>query len=105
MAQAFGGSVVKWPKGWSIGLHGYGVQHRAPWMDDVARVDVPTSHQDQVVACPPGARVTAASMFTPYAGLDYGDAIHSTSVLPDCSALRQAASAGQASCRPEARSS
>jgi len=27
------------------------------------------------VTCPPGARVTAASAFTPYAGLDYGDAI------------------------------
>ncbi len=47
MAQAFGGSVVKWPKGWSIGLHRYGVHHRAPWMDDVAHVDVPASHQDQ----------------------------------------------------------
>ncbi len=75
MAQAFAGSVVKWPKGWSIGLHRYGVQHLAVWMDDVAHVDVPASHQDQVVACPPGARVVAASAFTPYAGLDYGDAI------------------------------
>jgi len=28
-----------------------------------------------VVTCPPGAHVTAASAFTPYAGLDYGDAI------------------------------
>ena len=75
MAQAFGGQVIKWPKGWSIGLHRYGVRHRAPWMDDAAHVDVPASHQDQVVTCPPGARVTAASAFTPYAGLDYGDAI------------------------------
>jgi len=38
-------------------------------------VDAPASHQDQVVTAPPGARVTLASPFTPYAGLDYGDAI------------------------------
>lgn len=75
MATAFGGEVVKWPKGWSIGLHRYDVQHRAPWMDDAAQVRVPASHQDQVATCPPGARVTASSAFTPYAGLDYGDAI------------------------------
>jgi len=75
MAEAFGGSVVKSPNGWGIGLQRYEVTHRAPWMDDVAHVDVPASHQDQVVVRPPGARVIAASAFTPYAGLDYGDAI------------------------------
>lgn len=75
MAEAFGGAVVKSPKGWGVGLHRYEVQHRAPWMDDAARIDAPASHQDQVVTCPPDARVTAASVFTPYAGLDYGDAI------------------------------
>ena len=75
MAEAFGGTVLKSAKGWSVGLHRYDVRHRAPWMDDAARIDVPASHQDQVVACPPGARVTVASAFTPHAGLDYGDAI------------------------------
>jgi len=75
MAQAFGGTVVKSPKGWGIGLHRYDVKDRAPWMDDVAHVDIPASHQDQVVTTPPGARVTLTSAFTPYAGLDYGDAI------------------------------
>jgi GMP synthase-like glutamine amidotransferase len=75
MAEAFGGEVVKCPKGWGIGLHEYEVRKRAPWMDDARHVRVPASHQDQVVTCPPGARVTAASAFTPYAGLDYGDAI------------------------------
>ena len=75
MAQAFGGTVVKSPKGWGIGLHRYDVQDRAAWMDDVAHVTIPASHQDQVVTAPPGARVTLTSGFTPYAGLDYGDAI------------------------------
>lgn len=75
MAEAFGGAVLKSPKGWGVGLQRYDVRHRAPWMDDAAQLHVPASHQDQVVACPPGARVIAANAFTPYAGLDYGDAI------------------------------
>ena len=75
MAEAFGGAVVKSPKGWGVGLHRYEVQHRADWMDGAAFVDVPASHQDQVVDCPAVARVIASSAFTPYAGLDYGDAI------------------------------
>ena len=75
MAQAFDGSVIKSPEGWGIGLHRYQVRHRAPWMDDAEHVDAPASHQDQVVVPPPGARVTLASPFAPFAGLDYGDAI------------------------------
>ena len=75
MAEAFGGSVEKSPKGWGVGLKRYDVRHRAQWMDSATPVHVPASHQDQVVVCPPGARVTAANAFTPYAGLDYGDAI------------------------------
>jgi GMP synthase-like glutamine amidotransferase len=75
MAEAFGGAVVKSPKGWGIGLQRYDVQRRADWMDGDGPVHIAASHQDQVVVCPPGARVTAASAFTPYAGLDYGEAI------------------------------
>ena len=75
MAEAFGGAVVKSPKGWSVGLHRYEVVQSAPWMDGPAHVDVAASHQDQVVTCPPDARVTLASAFTPFAGLDYGDAL------------------------------
>ena len=67
--------MAKSPNGWGIGLQRYEVTHRAPWMDGDAPVHVPASHQDQVVASPPGARVVAANAFTPYAGLDYGDAI------------------------------
>lgn len=75
MAQAFGGAVVKSPKGWGVGLHRYELPVRPHWMDDVPAVAAPASHQDQVVALPSGARVIARSAFTPYAGLDYGDAI------------------------------
>lgn len=75
MAEAFGGRVIKSPKGWGIGLHRYQVREAAPWMADTAPVHVAASHQDQVVVAPPGAGICLASDFTPFAGLDYGDAI------------------------------
>lgn len=91
MAEAFGGRVVKSEKGWGIGLHRYEVTAAAAWMhsagppgiqgagppgmSDAAPVRIAASHQDQVVQAPPGARTCLASGFTPFAGLDYGDAI------------------------------
>jgi GMP synthase-like glutamine amidotransferase len=73
MADAFGGRVIKSPKGWGIGLHRYDVCEREPWMDGAASVAMPASHQDQVVELPPGARVIAGSAFTPFAVLAYDD--------------------------------
>lgn len=75
LAQALGGRVEPSAKGWGIGLHRYDVRGRAGWMDADTPVTAAAFHQDQVVAAPPGARVTLASDFTPFAGLDYGDAI------------------------------
>jgi GMP synthase-like glutamine amidotransferase len=73
MAQAFGGQVIKSPKGWGIGEHDYRIVAREPWMDDAASMRLPASHQDQVVSLPPGAEVIAASDFTPFAGLAWRD--------------------------------
>ncbi|WP_293901025.1 type 1 glutamine amidotransferase [Phenylobacterium sp.] len=73
MAQAFGGQVIKSPKGWGIGEHDYRVVAREPWMDDGAGFRLPASHQDQVVGLPPGAEVIAASDFTPMAALAWRD--------------------------------
>ncbi len=74
MAQAFGGKVVKSPKGWGVGLHQYQVSGTAEWMEPPARtIAAPASHQDQVVELPPAARVLAGSAFTPFGMLDYAD--------------------------------
>ncbi|MFN3584143.1 glutamine amidotransferase-related protein [Phenylobacterium sp.] len=73
MAQAFGGQVVKSDKGWGIGEHDYRVLSREPWMDGASAIRLPASHQDQVVALPPGAEVIAASDFTPFGALAYRD--------------------------------
>ncbi len=73
MAQAFGGEVIKSPKGWGVGLHTYDVRLREPWMDAAKAISIPASHQDQVVELPLGARVVAGSEFTPYGMLEYDD--------------------------------
>lgn len=73
MAEAFGGRVIKSPKGWGIGEHEYRILHREPWMDGAGTVRMPASHQDQVVEPPPNAEVIAASDFTPYAALAWRD--------------------------------
>ena len=83
MAQAFGGQMIKSPKGWGVGLHTYDVLARAPWMDTARTISVPASHQDQVVEPPPGAAVLAASAFTPYGMLDYGERAISLQLHPE----------------------
>jgi GMP synthase-like glutamine amidotransferase len=75
MAQAFGGQVVKSPKGWGVGEHVYELMRPEPWIGEPPlRVRLPASHQDQVVEKPPGAEVVFASEFTPYAALAWPDA-------------------------------
>ncbi|HEY3697630.1 type 1 glutamine amidotransferase [Phenylobacterium sp.] len=73
MAQAFGGKVIKSPRGWGTGLHDYAVVRRADWMDAAASFRVSASHQDQVVVPPPDAAVLAGSDFTPFGMLQYAD--------------------------------
>jgi GMP synthase-like glutamine amidotransferase len=73
MAQAFGGQVIKSPKGWAIGEQDYRVLSQEPWMDGASAFRLPGSHQDQVVALPPAAEVVAASDFCPMGALAWRD--------------------------------
>lgn len=73
MAEALGGHVEKSDKGWGSGLHRYAIVGSAPWMDDVAEISVPASHQDQVIFQPPNTHVLARSSFTQFAGLGWTD--------------------------------
>jgi GMP synthase-like glutamine amidotransferase len=73
MAQAFGGRVIKSPKGWGVGLHDYALREGESWMRPGPLISVPASHQDQVVELPPGARILAGSDFTPLGMLAYDD--------------------------------
>ncbi|MDQ0466029.1 GMP synthase-like glutamine amidotransferase [Caulobacter ginsengisoli] len=84
MAEAFGGKVIKSPKGWGVGLNRYMVEKHADWMDGGDTLAVPGSHQDQVVELPPGVEVLAGSDFCPYGLLDYpGDKAMSVQLHPE----------------------
>lgn len=74
MADAFGGTVIKSPKGWGIGLHHHTVRQGAAWMAGEAgspQYALAASHQDQVVEAPPGATALAGSDFCPFGMLAY----------------------------------
>jgi GMP synthase-like glutamine amidotransferase len=73
MAEAFGGRVIKSPKGWGLGEQAYDVRLREPWMDGAPQIRLPASHQDQVVEAPPGAEVMAGNAFAPLGGLVWRD--------------------------------
>jgi GMP synthase-like glutamine amidotransferase len=73
MAEAFGGHVEKSIRGWGAGLQRYDVVVRAPWMDDAAAIDIPVSHQDQIVVQPPHTHILARSDFSPFGMLAYDD--------------------------------
>ena len=73
MAEAFGGRVVKSPKGWGVGLNRYEVVRPEPWLDGADSFALPASHQDQVVEQPPSTEVVARSDFTPLAMLAWTD--------------------------------
>jgi len=76
LAEALGGKVIKSDKGWGVGRHTYDVVTCPSFVSETCPpvISAAVSHQDQVVALPPGAEVIAASDFTPYAGLYYPDA-------------------------------
>jgi GMP synthase-like glutamine amidotransferase len=73
MAEAFGGHVEKSIRGWGVGLQRYEIVVRAPWMDDAAAIDIPVSHQDQIVVQPPHTHILARSDFSPFGMLAYED--------------------------------
>ena len=71
MAQALGGEVIRSPKGWGVGLQRYDIATKAAWMDGGDAISLPVSHQDQVVAISPDARVLAGNAFAPFGWIDY----------------------------------
>ena len=75
IAQAMGGRVEKFDKGWSVGLTDYRMDGRS--------YAINAWHQDQVVQRPDGAEVIAHSDFCENAGLLYGDRIWTIQPHPE----------------------
>jgi GMP synthase (glutamine-hydrolysing) len=73
LAHFFGGRVAPASAGWQIGVQRYQVTQRRAWLAPAAsQFELLASHQDQVVALPPGARVLAASARCPVAAFELG---------------------------------
>lgn len=78
IAQALGGKVEKFDKGWAVGRHDYKFEGHG----DVA---LNAWHQDQVMQVPKDAEVIASSDFCKYAGLVYGDRVYTIQPHPEFS--------------------
>ena len=99
MAEAFGGRVVKSDKGWGLGLQRYEVKARADWMDEARTIAIPASHQDQVVALPPGARVLARNDFRALRRADLRGS--AGDLVPGTSGIRAGLRPGAPGSRPQ----
>lgn len=75
IAQAMGGKVEKFDKGWSVGLTDYRINGRT--------YAINAWHQDQVTKCPDNADVFASTNFCEYAGLLYEDRIWTIQPHPE----------------------
>jgi GMP synthase-like glutamine amidotransferase len=74
LARAMGGRVERAADGWGVGAKTYEIVETEPWMDPaVERFELVASHEDQVVALPPGARLLATSAYCPNAAFALGD--------------------------------
>jgi GMP synthase-like glutamine amidotransferase len=70
MAQAFGGKVIKSPKGRGNGLHRYELTDGFT-IGGLHSVAAPASHGDQVVELAPRTKVLGGNDFNPYGILEY----------------------------------
>ena len=75
IAQAMGGTVVKFDGGWAVG--------RQDYTYDGAPVAMNAWHQDQVIKVPDGAEVIASNGFCQNAALVYGNRIWTVQAHPE----------------------
>ena len=77
IAQALGGEVQKFKKGWALGLESY------DFKGSVAKQKVIAVHQDQVVAKPKDSEIVASNSFCKYAALVYGNKAYTIQCHPE----------------------
>jgi len=71
IAHAFGGTVVKAPQGWGLGVHRFALHAGPEWVSRGGEIALAVAHQDQVIEIPDGAKIVASNAFTPFAALHY----------------------------------
>ena len=75
LAQALGGKVAKYEKGWAVGPTSYDFEGQTLKMN--------AWHQDQVIEAPKDAKVIASNEFCKNAALIYGDRAFSVQAHPE----------------------
>lgn len=74
IAQALGGKVQKFDKGWALGVNQYEIEN---WPDELgaapAEISLQAYHQDQITTLPEGAINVASSDFCKHAAVWYPD--------------------------------
>lgn len=75
MAQALGGKVAKYDKGWAVGAKDYAFGDKT--------LKLNAWHQDQVIEKPADASVIASNDFCKFAGFAYGDRAWSVQPHPE----------------------
>jgi GMP synthase-like glutamine amidotransferase len=83
LAQALGGRVQKAARGWSCGVQEYRLATPIDGRDHLRAL---VMHQDQVLECPPGARVLGGSSTCPIGILEHAPGISSVQFHPEFSA-------------------
>ncbi|WP_428262230.1 glutamine amidotransferase-related protein [Haliangium sp.] len=72
LAHALGGRVTRSPRGWGAGTAESRVLQTKPWMQPMKpSIRLLVTHQDQVVALPPGAEVLLGNEFCPFDVVQY----------------------------------
>lgn len=73
IAKALGGTVIKSPKGWGVGVSVNRLFSKQSWMSpEKNELNVLVSHQDQVIKVPKEAQILAGSEFCPYYMMQIG---------------------------------
>ena len=87
IAQALGGRVVNWSKGWGVGVHAYDISWVKRDGKEAVKTQValPCCHQDQVIELPPGAQRVLTSDFCLNAGFTVGDHVLALQPHPEFS--------------------
>ncbi|MEM8767051.1 MAG: GMP synthase [Pseudomonadota bacterium] len=76
LAHFFGGHTEAAANGWAVGIQENRAVSREPWMgDDGERLNLISSHKDQVTRLPDGAKLIATSDFCPVGGFVMGDQV------------------------------
>ena len=84
IAQALGGTVIKSPKGWGVGIRKVDVVKKPDWMADASdTLDLIYVHQDQVIEAPEGAEIIAGDAFCPIASFAMGQTIFTLQGHPE----------------------